>query len=913
LPLSPGTRLGAYDIVAKIGQGGMGEVWRATDTRLKRQVALKVLPAAFTTDPERIARFQREAEVLAALNHSNIAQIYGIEEADGVTALVLEFVDGPTLADRLAHGRIPIEEALPIAKQIAEALEAAHEQGIIHRDLKPANIKVREDGTVKVLDFGLAKLAEPAATSAAQAASPLTYSPTITSPAMMTGLGVILGTAAYMSPEQAKGRAADKRSDIWAFGCVLFEMLTGTRAFEGDDVSDTLASVLKSDPDWSGLPGSVPDQVRTLLQGCLVKDRRQRVGDIAVVRFVLQTSALHRLEATAASSGAPRRPGWQLALLWALSVIVVAGLAAGTVLWMRPVAAPARVARFVIPTPAEPPIQFSLAPVPVIAISRDGSRLVYRMTDGVSTLTSGILYQRRLGQVEATRMPGTEGANGFFFSPDGTWVGFSTGLDNTLKRVAVAGGSPQTICALDGPLRGASWGLDDTIVFATAASKGLRRVSAAGGQPQVLTKVDPTKGETDHWWPEVLPDGKAVIFTAWNGTVERSRIVALAFATGQVSEIVRGGSHPHLSSWGHLVYAVGVTLNAVRFNTARLAAVGDPAPLIEGVSFTPYGAAQYALAGDGSLIYVKGGLSGPISQRRTLVWVDRQGREEAINVPPRLFAYARLSPDGTRVALDARDQENDIWIWDLVRGGLQRLTNDPGRNRMPIWTPDGTRVAFTAEREGVESVYWQKADGTGVPERLSIGQTAQGPESFSPDGTRLVFTTPLDAPIHHLGLLSLAGERAAEMLLNTNVNVTNAEVSPDGHWLAYESNESGQAEVYLAPFPDVKAQKRPVSTSGGTRPLWSRDGRELFYYVVPDTIMAVPVRLGTDVVLGKPQVVLKGGFAAAAYIGRHYDVSLDGKRFLLLKDAEPAKSAPPEVILVQHWDEELKAKLPAGK
>jgi serine/threonine-protein kinase len=513
--------------------------------------------------------------------------------------------------------------------------------------------------------------------------------------------------------------------------------------------------------------------------------------------------------------------------------------------------------------------------------------------------------------VDATAMPGTEGANGFFFSPDGTWVGFGSGLDNTLKRIAVAGGPAQTICALEGLLRGASWAPDDTIVFATTASKGLRRVPAAGGAVKVLTTVDPTTGETDHWWPEVLPDGRGAIFTAWNGTVERSRIVALSFASGQVSEVVRSGSQPHLAPSGHLVYAVGGTLNAVRFNTARLAAVGDPAPVIEGVAITATGGANYALAGDGSLVYVKG--SATALGLRTLVWVDRQGREEAIRVPPRAFTYARLSPDGTHVALDARDQQNDIWILDLARETLQRLTYDPGPNRLPVWTPDGTRVAFTAEREGVESIYWQKADASGAPERLSIGSTGQAPLSFSPDGTRLVFATPVDGP-PHLGMLSLDGERKETMLFSTRFNESNGEVSSDGHWLAYASDESGPPEVYLAPFPDVKASKRQVSTRGGNRPLWSRDGRELFYYVGPDTIMAVPVRLGTDVVLGTPQVVVKGHAAAPVYSGRHYDVSPDGKRFLLLKDAESAGSAKPvlpEIILVQHWTEELKAKLPA--
>jgi serine/threonine-protein kinase len=915
MSLAAGARLGPYEITAPLGAGGMGEVYRARDPKLNRNVALKILPASFAADPDRLARFKREAHVLASLNHPNIAAIYGFEDSDDTHALVLELVEGRTLADRITKGPIPLDEALPIAKQIAEALEAAHDQGIVHRDLKPANIKVREDGTVKVLDFGLAKAMEPGS-GIRSAASAVTNSPTITSPALMTGVGVLLGTAAYMSPEQAKGKPADKRSDVWAFGAVLYEMLTGTRAFDGDDMTDVLGAVVRLEPDWSRVPAAVPPAIRTLLQGCLVKDRGQRVGDIAAVRFVLQSPALHRLGVTVGSSGAPRRPVWQPALLWAVSAIVVAGLAAGTVLWMRPVASPARVARFVIPTSAEPPIQLTLVPIPVIAISRDGSRLVYRMTDGESTASNGVLYQRGLGQVETTHIPGTEGANGFFFSPDGTWVGFSSGLDNTLKRVPVAGGPPQTICALDGLLRGASWGPDDTIVFATTASKGLRRVPAVGGHAQVLTTVDPTKGETDHFWPETLPDGKGVIFTAWNGMFERSRIVALSFASGQVSEIVRGGSQPHLSPSGHLVYAVGGgTLNAVRFNAARLAAIGDPAPVIEGVSFTLTGAAHYALAGDGSLTYVKGGLSAPYFPRRTLVWVDRQGQEEAIKVPPRAYTYARLSPDGTRVALDARDQQNDIWIWDLARGGLLRLTTDPGMNRSPVWTPDGMRVAFTAEREGVESIYWQKADASGVPERLSIGSTTQTPESFSPDGTRLVFGTPITRP-SNLGILSLDAERREKMLFDTNFLRFNGEVSPDGHWLAYASNESGEFEVYLAPFPDITASKRKVSTGGGTRPLWSRNGRELFYYLAPDTIMTVPVRLGTDVVLGTPQAVVKGPYAIPRNVGRHYDVSPDGKRFLLLKDAESAASAkpvPPEIVLVQHWAEELKAKLPAGK
>jgi serine/threonine-protein kinase len=898
----------------------MGEVYRATDTDLKRGVAIKVLPTSVASDAERLARFQREAEVLAALNHPNIAAIYGLERSGATTALVMELVEGPTLADRIAQGAIPLDEALPIARQIAEALEAAHEQGIIHRDLKPANIKVREDGTVKVLDFGLAKAMEPAGAAGSKEQDPaygLSMSPTLSLHATLAG--VILGTAAYMAPEQAKGRSVDRRADVWAFGAVLYEMLAGKKAFAGDDISDTLVSVLRDEPDWAALPADVPASARQVLRVCLQKDPKKRVRDMSAIRLALDGAFDAPAQQTDATPALPatRRARWRQALPWAVGAFVFGGLAAGTGVWMRPAAPPARVAHFVIATPADPPFQVA-GQTSVVAMSPDGSRLAYRIHRGASTATNGVLYQRALGQLEPTLIVGTEGAGGFFFSPDGNWIGFSSNVDNTLKRISVSGGPSQTICALDGFLRGASWGPDDTIVFATQASKGLRRVPAAGGAAQVLTKVDPARGETDHFWPEVLPDGKGVVFTAWNGTAERSRIVALTLSSGpsgNVSDVVRGGSQPHVSPTGHLVYAAGGTLSAIWFNAGSLEAVGNPVPVMEGVASSPdAGAANYAIAADGSLVYVKGSLTA-VGQR-TLVWVDRKGQESAINVPPRAYTYARLSPDGTRVALDARDQQNDIWIWDLGRETLQRLTTDPGLNRAPVWTPDGTRVAFTAAPEGsVESIYWQKADGSGVPERLRVGSTIQGPASFSPDGKRLVFNTPLFAP-HDIGMLSLDGERREEMLLKAKFSETNGAVSPDGRWLAYQSDESGQAEVYLAPFPDVNTSKRQVSTRGGTRPLWSKDGRELFYYVAPDTIMALPVRPGADVVLGNPQVVVKGPYAVAVNAGRHYDVSPDGQRFLLLKDvpaADGQKPAAPEIHLVQHWAEELKAKMPAGK
>ena len=886
----------------------MGEVYRARDTKLNRDVALKVLPDSFASDPDRLARFTREAQTLASLNHPQIAAIYGIEDTGGVRALVMELVEGEDLSQRIARGAIPLDDALPIAAQIAEALEAAHEQGIIHRDLKPANVKVRDDGTVKVLDFGLAKAMDPTA----GATSSASMSPTLS--LHMTAAGVILGTAAYMAPEQAKGKSVDRRADVWAFGALLYEMLTGNRAFGGEDISDVLVSVLRDDPDMAALPAVIPERVRQVLRVCLQKDPKKRVRDMSAIRLALEGAFDYPtpLPVTRPLPPPAPRATWRRALPWAIAVIVLGALATGAALWPRP-APPPRVARFIITTtpdqpPFRPPLQAS-----GVALSPDGSRLVYRLAQDVNSQTAA-LYQREIGQLHGTLIPGTEGSVGaFFFSPDGRWIAFSNSSDSTLKRISISGGPAQTICPIEGAFRGGSWAPDDTIVFATTTSKGLRRVPVGGGEPQVLTRIDPATNETDHIWPEVLPDGKGLIFTAWSGTNERSRIVATPLPVGPISDVVRGGSQAHLSPSGHLVYYVAGALRAVRFDSATRQASGDPISIMDGVAGAQTGAANYAIARDGSLFYVRGStLSVP---PRTLVWVDRKGKQETINAPPRAYTYARLSPDGTRVALDARDQQNDIWIWDLLRGTLQRLTTDPGLNRMPVWAPDGESVAFTAERDGLETIFWQKADGSGAPERLSVGTTVQGPASFSPDGKHLVFDTPLTSPFD-LGVLILDGKRREEMLLKTKFSESNGMVSRDGKWLAYESNESGPTQVYLSAFPDVTSSRRTVSTDGGTRPLWSKDGRELFYYLAPDTIMAVSVTLSPQPVLGKPVVVVKGPYAVALNAGRHYDVSPDGQRFLLLVDApapDGQKAEVPEMRFVQNWTEELKAKVPAGK
>ena len=706
-------------------------MYQARDTKLDRDVALKVLPEAFTSDPDRLARFEREAKVLASLNHPNIGGIHGLEESGGVKALVLELIDGPTLAERIARGPIPLDEAFPIAKQIAEALEAAHEAGVIHRDLKPANIKVREDGTVKVLDFGLAK-----ALDAAPAGDP-DQSPTLTAAA--TQMGVIMGTAAYMSPEQARGNPVDKRADIWAFGVVLFEMVTGTRAFPGRDVSETLAGVIKSEPRWEELAADTPTELGTLLRCCLEKEPRRRMRDIGDVRLAIEGTFEPRPQQPEATQKTfSPVASWKLLTPVALAVFAL-GVGVAWVWGQRgEVLSSARLGRFEITTAVGAPLRRD-GPQPVLAISRDGSRVVYRTTeDAPDTGLNGVLYTREIDQLDATPIRGTEGAYGPFFSPDGEWIAFNDGRDNTLKRVSILGGPPLTICALDGFLRGASWGTNDTIVFATVGSGGLLQVPAVGGEPEVLTTVD-SERETNHWWPELLPGNDVVLFTAWSGTSEGSRIAALSLETGEVADVVPGGSFARFSDAGHVVYGVGTTLRAVGFDRSEMTVIGNPVPVVEDVDvyIDPTGSAQFGMARDGSLIYVSDDeVESPL---RTLVWVDRDGNEEALSAPERFYNYPRVSPDGTRVTLDTRDAEDDVWVWDLTRETLTRLTFNAEPDHSGVWTPDARRIVFSSERDGAENLYWRAADGTGGVERLTESEHAHDPNFVSPDGEYLVF------------------------------------------------------------------------------------------------------------------------------------------------------------------------------
>jgi serine/threonine-protein kinase len=899
MPLSAGTRLGPYEIVALIGEGGMGEVYRARDTKLNRDVAIKVVRDRFASDPERLARFAREAQTLASLNHPNIAHIHGLEESGGVRALVMELVEGEDLAQRLWRGALPLDDACAVAKQIAEALEAAHDQGIVHRDLKPANIKLRPDGTVKVLDFGLAKLSHPEATAGQ---GDVTASPTMTSPAMMTGIGVILGTAAYMAPEQAKGREADKRCDVWAFGCVLYEMLTGRRAFDGEDRTDVLGAVVRLEPNWEALPSDVPQPVRTLLHGCLVKDRRHRVAAISTARFVLDNAA----SLTAPAVTQPRTPLWRRVVTpMATALVAAAVVGAGVWLIVRPAAG--RVTRTTISAAGTAALTISGSDRD-LAITPDGSRVVYVGNQ------SRQLFVRALDAIEPLAVF-TGAPRGLFVSPDGQWIGF---VDNvtTLKKVAVTGGPAVTLATLDGSgPRGATWAPDDTVIFATNnGTTGLQRVDLANGRTTILTRPDRAQGEADHLWPELLPGGRAVLFTiaAVTGGLDAAQVAVLDLQTGTRTIIVRGASHAHYVPSGHLVYAAAGTMWAVAFDLRRLEARGTPVPAVPNVVTTPAGGVNAVVASDGTLAYVSGG-GGVGWAQRTLVWVDRQGRETPIPAPPRVYVLPHLSPDGTRVAVAAQDQELDIWVWDLGRAALTRLTFDPAFDSYPVWTRDGRRVIFSSQRTGVRNLFWQAADNTGTVERLTDSSNPQNAGAVSPDGRRLIFTETAPTTGEDVMEMELDGTHRVTPLVQSPSIERNATVSPDGRWLAYESNESGRFEISVRPFPEVNRGHWQVSTSGGTRPLWAPSGQELLYVSPTGALMRVGVERAPSWAATPPTQLIKEGYVTipGSLSGRSYDIANDGQRFLMIREGGADQTAAPaSVVVVQHWLDELKRLVP---
>jgi serine/threonine-protein kinase len=876
----------------------MGEVYRATDTSLKRPVAIKVLPASVANDPERIARFQREAEVLASLNHPNIAQVYGLERTEGRTALVMELVEGLTLAERIAEGPMTVDEALPIARQIAEGLEAAHERGIVHRDLKPANIKLRPDGTVKVLDFGLAKGFGPDRPTTAGADR--TQSPTMTSPAE-TMRGVLLGTAAYMSPEQAKGKSVDQRADVWAFGAVLFEMLTGRRAFgpsrssgasgagrgaRDDDLSETLASILRSEPDWAALPADLPAAVRTFLQRSLHKDPKQRVHHVADVRLAMEGAFDVESPAAPAAGGRAR-----YRLPAAIAIVVLGGIAA--LAWLRPgtTESPSRfVRRF--PVTLSPAEQLSGGVGSLLALSPDGQTLVYlAVVDDVFRL-----YRRTLDELDTAPIPGTEDAAAHpFFSPDGRWVGFHSGP--AVMKVALAGGRPVGLGTVSGgEPRGASWGEDDSIIVAIRHG-GLVRIPAAGGASTTILTPD---DEREYWYPHILPGGRSVLFTASLPQRDTADVFALDLATGTRRLVLRDGVALRYLSSGHLIFLRGGDLWAVAFDPDRLEPVGEAVVVEQGIRVEDGGAVQVSIADDGSLAYVPADVFQDLTPR-TLVWVDRQGRETPLGAGMRVFESPRLSPDGGRIAVVIRDSSADIWVHDIALGTLSRLTFDANEDEAPLWSPDGRRIAFSASRGAARVTLQRAADGSGDETAISPEVNHHHLSDWSRDGT-LAFESRFGDSASWDTWMSAVGPDATPVaFLQTDATERGAVFSPDGRWVAYESSETGRSEVYVQAYPGG-GRKQQISTEGGAEPLWSHAGRELFYRN-GDRMMAVDIQVAPGLSASRPHVLFEGSYVRLPWGLRNYDVSRDGQRFLMLKAA--GREAPQRVVLVQNWDLQL--------
>jgi Tol biopolymer transport system component len=874
MPLAPGTRLGPYEVTAQIGAGGMGEVYRARDAKLGRDVAIKIIPDLFERDSERLARFEREAQLLASLNHPGIAHVYGFEQSAGRTALVMELVEGATLADRIERGPLPIDEAVPIARQIGEALEAAHELGIVHRDLKPANIKVTPDGIVKVLDFGLAKSLGPASAASVGQAS---VSPTITSPAM-TAQGIILGTAAYMAPEQARGRPVDRRADIWAFGCVLFEMLTARRAFTGADISETMAAVLRAEPDWAALPPDTPPSIRRLLTRCLRKDPKERLQHVGDARLELSAAD----EASIGRTPLYQRRGSRA---FAAAAPVGAAIVSGVAVWLAMSDGP--------DSPA-PPTRFAITLADAvltspIAIAPDGRTIVYSAVRGGVTQ----MYRRALGQFEATAIAGSEGGEAPMVSPDGQWVGFVAG--EKLMKVPLTGGAPVTLA--DAPaFGGAHWTGDDRIVFGSQAPVRLAEVSGNGGRARTI--AEPTPGVRFFNDPHVLPGGRAILYSSISLAGLGSAHVGLVVPeTGEQRVLIESASQARYLASGHLAFVRDRTLWTVPFDRERLALTGEPQPT--SIAVWSYAAAAGTFA------------SVPAPPLRTaLVWVDRQGRRTPVTHDERVYRYPRLSPDETRVAVvvEAGNGQADLWMLDPRRGSMTRLRTG-GRNVDPAWFPDGTRLVFShVDSAGERDLYVLSTAGGGAPERLLQRPAAQSQSAWSPDGTVLLFVDERGA-IEGNGIWMLRpSEGRAAAFLETEFNEGAPVFSPDGRLVAYSSDESGPLEIYVRPFSG-DAAVAIVSNGGGREPAWSHDGRELYYRTLNGArMMAARVRHAAGrIEVETPTVLFEGPFSAPAAI-RNYDVAADG-RFLMVESATPPAT---EIRVVVNWADELAALLAAN-
>ena len=888
MALAPGTRLGPYAITASLGAGGMGEVYKAIDTRLNRAVAIKVLPEHVASDPDLKQRFEREAKTLAALSHPHICPIHDVGSQNGIDFLVMEYLEGETLEQRLKKGAPPLDQALQIAIQIADALSAAHRAGIIHRDLKPGNVMLTKSGA-KLLDFGLAK------TGAHAVAGTLSMLPT--TPPGQTQPGAILGTFQYMAPEQLEGHEADARTDIFAFGTVLYEMVTGRKAFEGKSQASLIAAILASEPPaMATLQPLTPPLLDHVVHRCLAKDPDERWQNASDVMRELKWLAEKSASPTTTVAGS-RRSYRQLALSAAMALLAAA--TAGGAVWFLTPASPAPVTRFALSLPSTQ--RFPVPDEPVIALSPDGTRVAYIATQGGSQQ----LYLRAMDSSDARPIPGTEGAIAPFFSPDSQWVGFF--VPGRLKKVSVNGGAAVTIGDVVGPgPRSATWGSDDTIMFHYAGSLGLWRVPAAGGTPQRLTTSAAGNGAGTHAYPQFLPDSTSALFVAAPGGSasigSAGQIVVHSLQSSERRDII-AGTRPRYAPTGQLLYTQAGTLMTVPLDPGQMVPTGAPVPVLEGVwQSASTGIAQYDISRTGSLIYIAGGLQG---ETRRLVWVDRTGVEQTLPAPPRSYRSPRLSPDGRQVAIG--NAEAQIWIYDLARETLTRLTFGLPANT-PLWTPDGTRIAYQTGGGGANGgMYWQPADGSGGAERLTSADRQHVNGSWSPDGKYLAFVEISDKSGRDISVLQVS-DRGPKPFVRTPFNETAPQFSPDGRWLAYASDESGRFEIYVQPFPSP-GRKWQISTDGGTEPVWASTG-ELFYRNV-DKMMAVETTTQPAFSPGRPRMLFEGRYVTTLLTMPNYDVSPDGRRFLMVKEGDPSTSSA-EISVVLNWFEELKRLVPAN-
>jgi serine/threonine protein kinase len=888
--LAAGFELGSYRIVERVGAGGMGEVYRATDTKLGRSVALKIIRAELLENPENLRRFEREARALASLNHPRVAAIHGLEEFGGTKFLVLEYVPGPTLAERLRRGPLPIREAMLICKQIAEGLEAAHAKGIIHRDLKPANIKVSEDGQVKVLDFGLAKSVQRRQAGPADSTATLTEA--------LTAETTVVGTAAYMSPEQACGKELDSRTDIWSFGCVLYEALTATRAFRGETVTDILAAVIEREPHWEALRAGTPAPIQSLLRRCLRKDPQTRLRDIGDARIELEDALSGPSPETAKEAGTTRRN----------AIAALAGAAAGAAgvgvfgisRWRGPT--PRNLTRFSIPL-GEGIINASYATR--VAISPDGTHLAY-----VLTQPPPALYIRSLSELGAKLIPSGGGVP--FFSPDGRWIGHFDGRapQAHLRKIGLDGGAPITLCALENT-GGGTWADDDTIYFVPSTPGGMHRISAAGGEPQEATQIEFSKGERMHRFPCAIRGAKAVLFTVATSdaeTFDDTRIAVFETNTGQRKTLIEGGTHARYSPSGHLVYARGGNLLAIRMDPKSLQTAGQPFTVLEGLLMSRNsGVANFDISASGDLVYVPGAAD---KGERTLFWVDRSGKADPLPLPARAYLHPRLSPDSSQLAIEIEGPNHDFYVYDFARDVLTKMTTD-GESHWPLWWPDGTELVYRAGHMTAWKMWKMPADRSRSAEQLSGTGASQSAESVSPNGRSIAYTTTPPGGPSQIMVESLDGDHQSRQFVDVKAAAGSPKFSPDGRWLAYCSNESGKPQVFVQAFPGPGA-KIQVSNDGGTDPVWKRNGGEL-YFRNGDKMMVVSVSTAPAFAAGRPQMLWEGHFSHGmssscgppGATSSNYDVTADGRRFLMIKDEAPDTTISKQIVVVLGWAGEL--------